>query len=59
VASLAVVGLVALLVFANLLLPFERLVTLEGGMGSKADFFEDEQVRDLLLRHHIRVHVTR
>lgn len=59
VASLSVVGLVALLVSANLLLPFARLVTLEGAMGSKADFFDDERVRELLLRHHIRVHKTR
>lgn len=59
VASIAVVGLVALLVSANLLLPFERLVTLEGAMGSKADFFDDEQVQELLLRHHTRVHVSR
>jgi len=59
VASLAVVGLVALLVSANLLLPFERLVTLEGAGGSKAKFLDDQQVRELLLRHHIRVQVTR
>ena len=59
VASLAVVGLVALLVSANLLLPFERLVTLDGGMGTNADFFNDERVDELLLRHHMRVHVTR
>jgi hypothetical protein len=59
VAFLAVVGFVALLVSANLLLPFERLVTFEGAMGSKADFFDDEQVQELLLRHHMRVHVTR
>ena len=59
VASLAVVGLVALLVSANLLLPFERLVTLEGTGGSKAEFLDDEGVRELLLRHHMRVEVTR
>ncbi|WP_020668211.1 hypothetical protein [Amycolatopsis nigrescens] len=28
-------------------------------MGSKADFFDDEGVQRLLLKHHIRVHVTR
>jgi len=59
VASLAVGGLVALLVSANLLLPFERLVTLEGTMGAMAHFFNDERVRELLLRHHMRVEVIR
>lgn len=59
VASLAVVGLVALYLFASLLLPFERVVTLEGGMGSKAEFFEDRRVQELLVGHHMRVHVTR
>jgi len=59
VASLTVVGLVALLVFANLLLPFTRLVTLDGAMGTHVSFFNDERVRELLLRHHMQVHVTR
>jgi hypothetical protein len=59
VASLAVGGLVALIVSANLLLPFERLVRLEGTMGAQAHFFGDERVRQLLLRHHMRVDVIR
>jgi hypothetical protein len=59
VGTLALVGLVALLVSGNLLLPFGRLVTLEGKMGSKADFFDDEQVRQMLLKQHLRVHTTR
>jgi hypothetical protein len=58
-ASLALAGLVVLLASANLLLPFERVVTLNGAMGSKAEFFNDERVRELLLRHHIQVQVTR
>jgi len=59
VGALAVAGLVTLLVSGNLLLPFERLVTLEGAMGSKSDFFDDKRVSDLLLQHHLQVHVTR
>lgn len=59
VGALAVVGLATLLVSGNLLLPFERLVTLEGAMGSKADFFDDAQVNEILLRHHLRMHLTR
>lgn len=39
--------------------PTEQLITLEGTMGSQARFFDDERGRELLLRHHIRVHVTR
>ncbi|MEV6979566.1 hypothetical protein [Kitasatospora sp. NPDC093806] len=42
----------------SLLLPFDRVVTLEGGMGSKAEFFEDPEVQRILLSHHIRVHPT-
>lgn len=59
VGALAVVGLAALLVSGNLLLPFERLVPLEGKAGSKAEFFQDEQVREILLKHHMQVHVSR
>src|SRR5262249_140460 len=43
----------------NLLLPFDPTVTLEGKMASKAALFEDEEFQRLLLKHHIRVHVTR
>lgn len=55
VASLAVAGLIALFVFADLLLPFKKLVTFHGSMGAQAHFFEDERIRELLLRHHMRV----
>jgi hypothetical protein len=56
--AFAVAGLVTLLICGNLLLPFQRLVTLEGKAGSKADFFNDEQVRKILLRHHLQVHIS-
>jgi hypothetical protein len=59
VASLAIAGLVALFVSANLRLPFEKLVRLEGSMGAQAHFIDDERVRELLLRHHMRVNVVR
>ncbi|MFJ3876476.1 hypothetical protein ACIPW5_03335 [Streptomyces sp. NPDC090077] len=39
-------------------LPAERIVTLEGRMASKRDYFEDPEVRRILLRHHIRLHIT-
>lgn len=59
--ALTVVGLVALLV-SGLLVMVEPVpapvVTLEGKMGTNADFFDDEQVQAILLRHHLRVHVT-
>lgn len=57
--AFAVLGLVALLVSGNPLLPFQRLVTLEGKAGSKAEFFRDEPVRKILLRHHQKVHMSR
>ncbi|MEV0194427.1 hypothetical protein AB0I39_38635 [Kitasatospora purpeofusca] len=42
----------------NLLLPFDRILVLEGRTGSKGEFFDDPEVQRLLLRHGIRVHVT-
>ncbi|CRK59472.1 hypothetical protein [Alloactinosynnema sp. L-07] len=58
VASLAVIGFVVLLVAGTLGLPAERLVTMRAKMGSKADYFDDAVVKDLLLRHHMRVEVS-
>lgn len=55
VVAFALAGLIALSVFAEPLLPFKELVTFRGSMGAQARFFEDEQIRELLLRHHIRV----
>ncbi|GAB2871580.1 hypothetical protein GCM10022245_03020 [Streptomyces mayteni] len=40
-------------------LPFERVVTLEGRAASRTEFFEDAEVRRILLRHNIEVHMTR
>ncbi|WP_307786378.1 hypothetical protein, partial [Streptomyces clavuligerus] len=51
-------GVTVLGTSGNALLPFERVTTLEGRMASKRDFFEDEKVRRILLKHHIRIHVT-
>ncbi|MFF4393354.1 hypothetical protein ACFY0G_42570 [Streptomyces sp. NPDC001552] len=42
----------------NAALPAERIVTLEGRMASKRDYFEDPEVQRILLRHHIRLHIT-
>ncbi|MDT3400096.1 hypothetical protein RKE29_26300 [Streptomyces sp. B1866] len=56
--ALLLTSTAALAVSGNVLLPFERIVTLEGRMGSKSEFFEDRQVRRILMRHHIQVHVT-
>ncbi|MFE4632051.1 hypothetical protein ACFRJ1_01560 [Streptomyces sp. NPDC056773] len=51
-------GFATLAVSGNLLLPFERVLVLEGKMASKRDFFEDEEVKRILLKHRIRVHTT-
>ncbi|MER5932550.1 hypothetical protein [Streptomyces sp. NPDC002054] len=51
-------GLATLAVSGNLLLPFDSVVVLEGKMASKRDFFEDEKVQRILLKHRIKVHIT-
>ncbi|REE95024.1 hypothetical protein [Thermomonospora umbrina] len=55
-AGVALVSAVMLLV--NAFTPVEQVVTVRGIMASKEDFFNDEEVQDLLLKHHIRVEVT-
>ncbi|BAL87660.1 hypothetical protein AMIS_24400 [Actinoplanes missouriensis 431] len=57
-ATTAATGLVLLLISGNLALPFQQELTLEGKTGSKGEIFEDPEMRRLLLRHHIRVHIT-
>ncbi|MFF3323523.1 hypothetical protein [Streptomyces sp. NPDC002889] len=52
------IGALTLAVSGNILLPFHRVVTLEGKMASKRDFFEDAEVQRILMKHHIRVHIT-
>lgn len=41
------------------MVPFRQTLVLRGKMGSKSDLFEDAKVQEKLMRHHIRVHVTR
>ncbi|CAL9408962.1 hypothetical protein SUDANB58_01604 [Streptomyces sp. enrichment culture] len=55
----ALAGLLSLLVTGNLLLPFERITTIEARMASKSDYFRDPEVQRLLLRHGIRVDIHR
>ncbi|TDC77375.1 hypothetical protein E1283_07500 [Streptomyces hainanensis] len=52
-------GCLLLSVGGVLPLPFERVVTLEGRAASRTEFFEDAEVRRILLRHHIEVRMTR
>jgi hypothetical protein len=59
VAAVAVAGVVALLLSGNLVLPLTPSVTLEALAASKGDLFADEQMQRLLLKRHIRVHLTR
>ncbi|MEV0218139.1 hypothetical protein [Streptomyces sp. NPDC050704] len=54
-----VIGLVSLLASGHLLMPLDQVVTIEAKMASKRDFFEDPEVQRLLLKHGIRVHITR
>ncbi|GHB25972.1 hypothetical protein GCM10010306_019020 [Streptomyces umbrinus] len=53
-----VVGLVLLLASGHLLMPLDRVVTIEAKMASKRDFFEDPEVRRILMEHGFRVHIT-
>ncbi|MFF9025411.1 hypothetical protein [Streptomyces eurythermus] len=50
---------IVVLVQGHAALPFERIVTIQAKMASKADFFEDPEVRRLLVRHGYRVRLTR
>ncbi|SDT82419.1 hypothetical protein SAMN05216371_7204 [Streptomyces sp. TLI_053] len=56
--ALFLAGTTSLALSGHLLLPFDKVLLLEGRTGSKAAFFEDPEVQRLLLRHGIRVHVT-
>ncbi|KJY46179.1 hypothetical protein VR46_10575 [Streptomyces sp. NRRL S-444] len=58
VLATVLTGLATLAVSGNLLLPFESVVVLEGKMASKRDFFEDEEVQRILLKHRVKVHIT-
>ncbi|MEV8630406.1 hypothetical protein AB0395_02000 [Streptosporangium sp. NPDC051023] len=39
-------------------MPLRPVVTLEGSMASKAELFDDEEVKRILMRHNLRVHST-
>ena len=53
-----VTGFVLLLSSGHLLMPLDRIVTIEAKMASKRDFFEDPEVRRILMEHGFRVHIT-
>ncbi|MFF7096496.1 hypothetical protein ACFY9A_29490 [Streptomyces rubradiris] len=59
VAAATALCALVVLVQGHAALPFERIVTIRAKMASKADFFEDPEVRRLLVRHGYRVHLTR
>ncbi|CAL9300433.1 hypothetical protein [Streptomyces sp. SudanB182_2057] len=59
VAAATALCAIVVLVQGHAALPFERIVTIRAKMASKADFFEDPEVRRLLVRHGYRVHLTR
>lgn len=61
-AALALVPLAGLAVLAGqekLLLPLERVVVIKGKLASKGDYFEDAEVQRILMRHGIRVRITK
>ncbi|MER6385121.1 hypothetical protein ACWDBD_24065 [Streptomyces sp. NPDC001118] len=59
VAAVTALCAIVVLVQGHTALPFERIVTIEAKMASKADYFEDPEVQRLLIRHGFRVHITR
>ncbi|MFE6837036.1 hypothetical protein ACFVFI_19665 [Streptomyces sp. NPDC057705] len=58
VLATVLTGLATLAVSGNLLPPFESVTALEGKMASKRDFFEDEEVQRIPMKHRIKVHIT-
>ncbi len=57
----AATALCAIVVLAqgHTTLPFQRIVTIEAKMASKSDYFEDPEVKRLLIQHGFRVHLSR
>jgi hypothetical protein len=57
----AATALCAIVVLAqgHTTLPLQRIVTIEAKMASKSDYFEDPEVKRLLIQHGFRVHITR
>ncbi|MFJ8046322.1 hypothetical protein ACIRBX_38020 [Kitasatospora sp. NPDC096147] len=56
--ALLLTGTGVLAAHGQLLLPFGTVTVLKGRMGSKSEFFEDDEVRRILLRHRIRLEIT-
>lgn len=58
-AAVALIGVIALYASGTMALPFTRIALLEGKLASKAEFFEDAQVRRILMANGIQVHLTK
>jgi hypothetical protein len=59
VAAAAALCVIVVLAQGHATLPFQRIVTIEAKMASKSDYFEDPEVKRLLVQHGFRVHITR
>ncbi|MGM1063493.1 hypothetical protein [Saccharothrix sp. Mg75] len=57
-AVTALVGVVLMISSGTVALPFRQVLVVRSMMASKVVFFQDEQVRRILLRHGLEVHVT-
>ena len=57
-AGLALVGVVALFAGGTVALPFQAVTVVRALMASKADFFNDGEVRRILMSKGIQVHLT-
>ena len=58
-ATVALVGVIALLASGTVALPFDRILLIEGKVASKSEFFTDDVVRRILMANGIQVHITR
>ncbi|MEV0186359.1 hypothetical protein AB0I54_45160 [Streptomyces sp. NPDC050625] len=59
VAAATALCTIVVLAQGHATLPFQRIVTIEAKMASKSDYFEDPEVKRLLIQHGLRVHITR
>ncbi|MBB5958384.1 hypothetical protein FHS29_004992 [Saccharothrix tamanrassetensis] len=54
----ALAGVIALFASGTVALPFQGITVVRGMLASKRDFFQDPEVRRILMAHRIQVHVT-
>ncbi|MFJ6196919.1 hypothetical protein [Micromonospora sp. NPDC092111] len=59
VSVVAAIGSLILLLSGNAWAPLRPIAVVEGRLASKSEYFLDAEVERLLLKHHVRVHISR